>query len=123
MKPFFLISVLCLLAVVSCKQRASYQKPDDPLEVGRDFIRFALDGDMKMAKTFLLSNADNDRLFDKIEKVYKEASPADKEQYSTTVINCSNSLRKKNQDLKMVKTKGEWWVDFKYTFTGNQPIE
>jgi len=138
MKPYYLISVLCLLVLVSCKQGASYQKPDDPLEAGRDFIRFALDGDMKMAKSFLLSNADNDRLFDKIEKVYKDASPADKEQYkqasiiinkvekvddSTTVINFSNSFRKKNQDLKMVKTKGEWWVDFKYTFTGNQPVE
>ena len=138
MRPSRFFAIVFSIVLTACSQRANYQKPDDPLEAGRDFIRFALDGDMKMAKTFVLSNADNDRLFDKIEKVYKDASAADKDQYkqasiiinkvekvddTTTVINFANSFRKKNQDLKMVKTKGEWWVDFKYTFTGNQPLE
>lgn len=138
MKILFRIAVLLMILNAGCTSHSAYEKPDDPLEAGRDFIRFALDGNMEKARIFVLSNADNDRLFDKIEKVYRESSQADKENYkqasiiinkvekiddSTTVINFSNSYKKKNQDLKMVKSKGEWWVDFKYTFTGNEPLE
>ena len=118
MRPLRFFAIVFSLLLAACSQKANYQKPDDPLEAGRDFIRFALDGDMKMAKTFVLSNADNDRLFDKIEKVYKDASTADKDQYkqasiiinkvekvddTTTVINFANSFRKKNQAASFLK--------------------
>jgi len=138
MKPLYTIAFIFAAVFIGCNSNSGYQKPDDPLEAGRDFIRFALDGNMKKARIFVLSTADNDRLFDKIEKVYNDASSTDKEQYkqasiiinkvekvddSTTIINFANSFKRKNQDLKMVKAKGEWWVDFKYTFTGKQPLE
>ena len=126
MKPLYTIAFIFASVLVGCNSNSGYEKPDDPLEAGRDFIRFALDGNMKKAKIFVLSTADND------------ASSADKDQYkqasiiinkvekvddSTTIINFANSFKRKNQDLKMVKAKGEWWVDFKYTFTGKQPLE
>ena len=38
---------------------------------------------------------------------------------SLTVIKFSNSYRKIPQVIKVVKYKGEWLVDFKYTFSGN----
>lgn len=120
----------------SCSQTDNYKKPSDPLEAGRDFIRFALDGNMNKAKTFILRDADNDRLFEKIEKTYTDSPKQEKDGYkdasiiinksqnindSTTVINYSNSYKRENREIKLIKINGEWWVDFKYTFIGNIP--
>ncbi|MGN6435199.1 MAG: hypothetical protein ACTHMM_01650 [Agriterribacter sp.] len=132
---------LCLLSILfiysSCGDN-SYKKPDDPLEAGRDFIRFALDGNMEKAKTFILPDAGNERLFSEIEKKYAGATKEEKEQYknasiiinksqtindSTAIINYANSYKKEDSEIKLVKTGGEWWVDFKYTFTGNSPVQ
>ena len=38
---------------------------------------------------------------------------------SVTVINYSNSYKKRSQKVKVIKRNGEWLVDFKYTFSGN----
>ena len=128
-----LISIL-LIFLYSCTQTENYKKPDDPLEAGRDFIRFALDGNMVKAKTFILDDQVNARLFEKIEKKYNDASAAEKAGYkdasiiinksqnindSTTVINYFNSYKKENNEIKLIKSNGEWWVDFKYTFMGD----
>lgn len=137
MFKFFLYSISILFFLSSCSEN-DYKKPDDPLEAGRDFIRFALDGKMNNAKSFILPDAANERLFDEIQKKYSNASKAEKEEYknasiiikksqslndSTAIINYSNSYKKEDSEIKLVKTNGEWWVDFKYTFTGNSPVE
>ncbi|PWU01410.1 MAG: hypothetical protein C5B52_07430 [Bacteroidetes bacterium] len=134
---------LALLTIIaaflySCGTKEEYHKPNDPLEAGRDFIRFALDGKMKEARAFILPDADNVRLFDKVSKDYENTTDSSKAEFkkasiiinkvspvndSTTIINFANSYRRKNNEIKLVKSKGEWWVDFKYTFTGNLPIE
>ena len=135
-----IVAVLfCLIALfVGCDQGDKYKKPDDPLEAGRDFIRFALDGNMQQAKTFILNDGTNNRLFDKISKKYDAAPRAEKEAYknasiriirfqkiddSTAIINYSNSFKKEDNEIKLLKTGGEWWVDFKYTFTGDTATE
>lgn len=133
-----LLCIISFLFIYSSCTNSDYQKPDDPLEAGRDFIRFALDGNMDKAKRYILPDAGNEMLFGEIEKKYTKASKEEKEQYknasiiinksqtlndSTAVINYSNSYKKENNEIKLVKTGGEWWVDFKYTFTGNNPVE
>ncbi len=127
------IFIFFLILISSCSQNKSYEKPDDPLEAGREFIRFALDGEMAKARIFILSDGANERIFENIEKKYEAESQDEKNNYknasiiinkvqsvndSTTIINFSNSFKKENNELKLVKHNGEWWVDFKYTFTG-----
>ncbi len=116
----------------------TYQKPDDPLEAGMDFIRFALDGDMSQAKTFVLPDADNESLFREQEKNFAGKSKEEKAEYknasirikktvplndSTVLISYSNSYKNKDNEIKLVKAGGEWWVDFKYTFTGENALD
>lgn len=126
-----------VISVTACTANKAYEKPGDPLEAGREFIRFALDGDMHKAKVFIFPDAVNERLFDNIEKKYTTESQEEKENYkdasiiinkfnslndSTAIINYSNSFKKENSEIKLIKVNGEWWVDFKYTFTG-EPAE
>lgn len=135
----FLVGLFCsTIFLIGCSEGDSYQKPDDALEAGSDFIRFALDGNMRQAKAFLLNDATNNALFDKISKKYDEATKAEKDAYksasiriikfqklndSTAVIKYSNSYKKEDDEIKLLKTGGEWWVDFKYTFTGDTTVE
>ncbi|HRN57523.1 MAG TPA: hypothetical protein PLL71_13775 [Agriterribacter sp.] len=130
--------ITCYILFSGCGGNENYQKPDDPLEAGREFIRFALDGDMHKAKTFILRDGANERLFDNIEKKYAAESQEEKDNYkdasiiinkaqslndSIAIINYSNSFKRENSEIKLVKVNGEWWVDFKYTFTGNGETE
>jgi len=38
---------------------------------------------------------------------------------SVTIINYSNTFKKSPTKIKLVKKNNEWFVDFKFTFTGN----
>lgn len=126
-----------LIFFAACSDN-TYQKPDDPLEAGMDFIRFALDGDMPKAKAFVLPDTDNESLFREQEKNFAGKSKEEKAEYknasirikktepvndSTLLISYSNSYKNKDNEIKLVKVDGEWWVDFKYTFTGENALD
>ncbi|HRO48421.1 hypothetical protein [Agriterribacter sp.] len=138
MRSIIIILTTCCILFSGCTGNENYQKPDDPLEAGREFIRFALDGDMRKAKAFILRDGANERLFENIEKKYAAESQEEKDNYknasiiinksqslndSTAIINYSNSFKRENSEIKLVKINGEWWVDFKYTFTGDSETE
>lgn len=138
MRSIIIILTTCCILFSGCAGNENYQKPDDPLEAGREFIRFALDGDMRKAKAFILRDGANERLFENIEKKYAAESQEEKDKYkdasiiinksqslndSTAIINYSNSFKRENSEIKLVKINGEWWVDFKYTFTGDSETE
>jgi len=137
LKSTFVFLVSLAIAFSSCND-GTYQKPDDALEAGTDFIRFALDGDIAKAKTFVLPDADNESLFKEAEKKIAARSKQEKDEYrnasirikkteslndSTVLISYSNSYKNKDNEIKLVKTNGEWWVDFKYTFTGDNALD
>ena len=42
---------------------------------------------------------------------------------SITIINYSNSYMNKPLEIKVVKEDHKWQVDFKYTYSGNLPID
>jgi hypothetical protein len=42
---------------------------------------------------------------------------------STTVINYSNDYMNKPMEIKVIRSNNEWKVDFKYTYSGNLPID
>lgn len=129
-----LIALVLIVFTFSHCTDGDYKKPDDPLEAGSDFIRFALDGNMNNARLFILKDRDNERLFSEWEKKNENHTKEQKAEYksasirikksqnindSTTIISYSNSYKKEDHDLKLIKQNGEWWVDFKYTFVGN----
>jgi len=132
MRNILLPAFFAFIITSGCTADQQYKKPDDPLEAGREFIRFALDGDMRKAKIFILPDAANERLFEKIEKKYAAEVPEERSRYkdasiiinksqsindSTAIINFSNSYKREDSEIMLVKVNGEWWVDFKYTFT------
>ncbi len=138
MRSIISFLLAAFIVTTGCAGNADYKKPDDPLEAGREFIRFALDGDMRRAKIFILPGAANERLFENIEKKYAAESQEEKNNYrdasiiinksqalndSVTIINYSNSFKRENSEIKLIKRNGEWWVDFKYTFTGDTATE
>ena len=138
MRSIIIFALASFIITTGCEENADYKKPDDPLEAGREFIRFALDGDMHRAKIFILPGAANERLFENIEKKYAAESQEEKNNYkdasiiinksqslndSITIINYSNSFKRENSEIKLIKRNGEWWVDFKYTFTGDTAAE
>ena len=59
-------------------------------------------------------------------KKYKEASyninKFEDVNDSTAIINYSNSYMNKPMEIKLVRANKIWAVDFKYTFSGNLPI-
>ncbi len=126
----FLYSTLLL----ACQQEKR-ERPQDALETAREFIRSSLDGDYKWAKELMLQDSLNVYELGEIEKKYNtQMSVEDKEGYkkssiiihtvenvsdSVVIVNYSNSYKKKQMPIKVVKKDGLWQVDFNYTFTGN----
>ena len=130
---FFLI--VCGFAACNQKQN---KIPDTALDTGREFIRASLNSDFKKASALILSDSQNVQLFDSY-KVFYEKLPDDKKKGykeasyeinkyldvddSTTLINYSNSFMNKPMDIKLVRKNKKWAVDFKYTYSGNLPID
>ncbi len=112
--------------------------PSTALDAGREFIRASLDGDFETAENLLLKDTQNLQLFDAYKQLYGKL-PADKkrnfkeasytinkfveENDSTTLINYSNSYMNKAMEIKLVRMQKTWSVDFKYTYSGNLPID
>jgi hypothetical protein len=130
------MALLLVAGLFSCNQPAGYSKPDDGLDAGREFIRAVLDGDYEKAQLYIPREED-DRLFFDRYKSYMRQRPAaeltglkassiivnkvEPTGDTLVLINYANSFSKKPMDVKVVRRNGEWWVDFKYTFSGNLP--
>lgn len=133
MKQLFQLSVILFLSGCTNSDKKAEARPEDDLDVARNFIRAALDGDYIKARTYLLTDSMNTEYLDLSERKYTETmSPEMKEGYknasinihevkpindSVSVISYSNSYFKKDtQHLKIVKLNNRWLVDFKYYF-------
>ncbi|MCX6324405.1 MAG: hypothetical protein NTZ41_09400 [Sphingobacteriales bacterium] len=131
-----LLMLLIGITFLSCKSDEK-TKPVTALDTGRAFIRASLDGDFKTAGSFLLKDDENAQEFTAYEQYYNRMPEVHKKEYkessyeinkytdindSTTIINYSNSYMKKPMEIKVVRNAGVWLIDFKYTFSGNLPI-
>lgn len=129
-KLFFLVIVTGFAA---CNNSPEIRKTD-PLESGRGFIEASLQGDYVEAKKYLLQDSTNIEYFNGLRDFNSKRSKEEREGYkdaniiidstqkisdSVTIISYSNTYKMKPSKLKMVRQKNEWFVDFKYTFTGN----
>jgi len=129
--------IATLVILISCHSEVK-DRPTTAMDTGREFIRASLNGDFDEAGKYILKDSQNIQLFESY-KVFFKRLPEDKKngykkasyeinKYldlddSTTIINYSNDYMNKPMDIKLVRKSKEWWVDFKYTYSGNLPID
>ena len=133
MKRTLLLVIIGCMALTSCNTEKKITNTD--IEVARGFIKDILENNFKDAETFVLKEETNQQYFELFKKEYESKSKAELENYknadiiineispvndSVSIINYSNTFKKdKSNKLKMVRIKGQWMVDLKYTFSGN----
>lgn len=109
------------------------------MDAAGEFLRAALDGNYKKARTYLVNDTTNKQMIDIYEGDYNNGlSPEDKKAYkaasirflkethaindSVTIIHYSNSYKNKPDSLKIIKMNGQWFVDLNFTFQINDSI-
>jgi type IV secretory pathway component VirB8 len=133
MKTVFLF--VLILFVAACGNKADeYQKPTSDIDAFRSFVGQSLKGHFNTAQKYMLPDTENIQWLEQVTKDYNQRSAQEKAGLSTasiniaevapvndtvTVISFSNSYFNKPQKVKVIKRNNEWWVDFKYTFSGN----
>ena len=129
-----LLPLLICTIVFACNSNSDYPKPQNALDAGRGFIENSLKGHFETAKKYMIQDKENLYWLNKVSTDYNNMTEQDKAGFSNssininevadvtdsvTVINYSNSYKKRAQKVKVVNQNGDWLVDFKYTFSGN----
>jgi hypothetical protein len=141
MKKIIQLSSLLLLFFSACNNSSEEPqvKPANGMDAASKFLRAALDGDYKKARTYLVKDSTNHQMIDIYEKDYNNnLPPEDKTKYksasirflkethevndSTTIIHYSNSYKNKPDSLKIIRINGEWFVDLNFTFQPKDSI-
>ncbi len=128
--PLFLLALI----MISCQgnDRQTGGDPQNDIDAARDFIRAALDGNFKKARTYMLQDSLAQERMNAVERLYTEKQPNEEKaglakssinihnvttvNDSTTVLIYSNSFKNNKDTLKVVKIQGKWLVDFNYLF-------
>jgi len=134
MKKIYSLFLLGFITVNGCNTKR--QIPNTDIEVTRAFIKDILENNFKEATDFVLPEDTNDQYFSLFKKYFESKSKEELEQYknadivineinnindSVTVVNYSNSYKKNEKNkVKVIRKNGQWLVDLKYTFPGNQ---
>ena len=136
MKIIQSLFIFIFVGLLSCNNHQE-KKPTTALDTGRAFIDASLKGNFKDAQALLLNDAENIQLFEAFAQYYQKMSPEKKQHYqyasyqinkyvdindSTTIINYSNDYMNKPMEIKIIKRNKDWRIDFKYTYSGNLPI-
>ena len=141
MKKLIQLILLVLLFLSACNDSTKEEeiKPANGMDAASKFLRAALDGDYKKARTYLVKDSTNQQMIDIYEKDYNNnLPPEDKTKYksasirflkethevndSTTIIHYSNSYKNKPDSLKIIRINGEWFVDLNFTFQPKDSI-
>jgi hypothetical protein len=137
-----LIRISSLLVLFACNNSPKEQeiiKPDSGMDAASKFLRAALDGDYKKARTYLVNDSTNNQMIDIYERDYNNSlRPEDKKAYktasirflkethevddSTTIVHYSNSYKNRPDSLKVVKLNGQWFIDLNFTFQPKDSI-
>jgi len=114
------------------------KRPQTSLETGNIFIRATLDGDIEKARTLILDNEENRKMLEALSAFYEKLPEGKKKNLktrsyqinkyedlndSTTIINYSCELLPKPMEIKMIRIKGLWYADIKYSIPGDLPID
>jgi hypothetical protein len=132
----WLFIFLCFFTIACNENETEYPNAENALDAGREFVDGCLKGNFDKARAYMLPDDKNIDLLNNLEIDFNRKSKEDRNLYkdasinidgveelndSTTIINYRNSYDKIARKLKVVKENKEkdWWVDFKYTFSGN----
>lgn len=126
--------LVCFFFISSCNTKKEI--PNTDIEVTRAFIKDILENNFKGATDFVLPEDTNDQYLSLFKKYFESKSKEELEQYknadivineinnvndSVTIVNYSNTYKKNEKNkVKVVRKNGQWLVDLKYTFPGNQ---
>ncbi|HEU5167272.1 MAG TPA: hypothetical protein VFU29_17130 [Chitinophagaceae bacterium] len=140
MKKLFQLLLLCLLlSACNDTDKKTEELPENGMDAASKFLRAALDGDYKKARTYLVNDSTNNQIIDIYEKDYNNSLPPDdKKAYktasirflkethevndSTTIIHYSNSYKNRPDSLKVIKVNGQWFIDLNFTFQPKDSI-
>lgn len=135
--PYIFLFLLFFPIVLgtACKSKDNTSAPpsENSIDAARNFIRAALDGKFEVAKKYMLIDSANLDWLNGAERSYDKADASIKSGYraasiniirfvepikdSVTLLIFSNTLYKENHDtLKIIKSNGQWLVDFKYLY-------
>lgn len=130
MRVLILISVL-LVAACSSKP-LDYKKAENAFDAGREFIDAQLKGDFKKATFYMLPDETNIRFLKIDEADYRLKDKEGRQQLRTASINIqkvedkdsvtsiifyNNSFDKAPKEIKVIRQKDSWLVDYKYSFS------
>jgi membrane peptidoglycan carboxypeptidase len=134
MKNIYSLCLVCFFFISSCNTKKEI--PNTDIEVTRAFIKDILENNFKGATDFVLPEDTNDQYLSLFKKYFESKSKEELEQYknadivineinnvndSVTIVNYSNTYKKNEKNkVKVVRKNGQWLVDLKYTFPGNQ---
>ncbi|HYH15988.1 MAG TPA: hypothetical protein VD794_12240 [Flavisolibacter sp.] len=132
MRSLSIFSSLCLLLLSACGSNDAGQSSENDVDAARNFIRAALDGQYKDAQSLIVADSVNQQYLDAFATNYRERmSGEDKRGYressinihdirsindSVTIVHYSNSYKKTQDSLKVVRQNNNWLVDLKYSF-------
>jgi type IV secretory pathway component VirB8 len=143
MRSILIISFLFLQFFCACSgseedRSGNITTSENDVDAARNFIRSALDGKYDRARRFMIQDSVNNEYLDLFQRNYESRmDPEDKRGYreasinihdirqlndTTTVVSYSNSYKKKNDSLKVVRLNDEWLVDLKYSFSPTDSI-
>jgi hypothetical protein len=132
MRKLLFVAILFCAACGNNDAGTSAPRSENDVDAARNFIRAALDGKWKDARSYMLQDSTNTQLLDTYEANYQgHMSREDKRGYressitlydsrqlndSTTIVSYSNSYKKQKDSLRVVRMDDQWLVDFKYSF-------
>lgn len=122
------------LLLWQCSPSDQYEVADNPLDGGRYFIENCMQGNFKKAKFYVLEDAENLALFEKMASNYFGLDKEGRQQLrlasiqineisavdsTITIMNYQNSFDNQVHKLKIMETPKGWKVDLKYTYGPN----
>ena len=131
------ISRLLLIAILAfgCKS-SERESSDSNIDAARNFIRAALDGKFKDARSYMVQDSVNMNYLEVAERSYRRADAFTRNGYRASSINIhevkeaipdsiavviySNSYKNDHDTLKVIHLNGQWLVDLKYLFEHEQ---
>jgi hypothetical protein len=129
-----LVHCFLFLLFIGCNSadKADVPTSENDVDAARNFIKAALEGHYDEARQLVVKDSFNTAWIDLLKRNYQEhMSLGDKAGYreasinihqvqsindSITVINYSNSFKKQADSLKIIRQKGAWLVDLRYSF-------
>lgn len=118
-------------------EEKSAGQPENDVDAATMFIRSALDGKWKEARTLIVQDSANIEDLDIAERVAQRRNVTEQRSYresqiiihdthkvndSTTIVVYSNTFKNQRDSIKTVRVAGQWLVDLKYSFPNN-PVQ